>query len=173
MYRKSRSALVSLAVALVVAAVFAHPAQAGTIASKADLPLSGTYYDSVAGEKVVVKGTVHLETLVTFSPDPADYYLLITGVQGSTVGQTSGNQGFINLASWNVFTFPGPVPTLNIVLTVEGDPDRPLIVGRVYNAHPLFILVTLNFAISDGKLQSGTATLYPFDTIVVPCIDCN
>ncbi len=171
MYSKSRFALVSLAVSLVVAAAFAHPAQAGTIASKADLPLSGTYYDSVAGENVVVTGTLHLETLVTM-PD-ATAYVLYSSVQGSTVGQTSGNQGFINVAAWNWFTFPKPIPTLNIVLTGEGDPDRPLIIGAVYNAHPLFILVTLNFAISDGRLQSGTATLYPFDTIGVPCIDCN
>ena len=171
MYSKSRFALLSLAVALVVAAGFTNPANAGTVISSGDLPVSGTYYDSIAGEEVVVTGTVHLETLVTL-PD-ATYYLVYSSVQGSTVGQTSGNQGFINLASWNAFAFPRPIPTLNMVLTGVGDPDRPVIVGSVYNAHPLFIVVTLNFAISDGKLQSGRATLYPFDTIVVPCIDCN
>jgi len=172
MYRKSRFALLSLAVAVVVAAVFAHPAQAATIASSANLPLSGTYYDSVAGENVVVTGTVHITSIVTISPsDPI--YIVYSDVQGTGVGQTTGNSSFITLESYNWFTYPEPIPTQRIVLTGEAKPTPPIIVGSVYNAHTLFIPVTLSFA-SDGTLQSesSTATVYPFDTIVVvPCID--
>jgi len=162
MYRHTRFALLSLAVALVLATGFTHPAQAGTIASSGDLPLSGTFYDSVTGENVVITGTLHLETLVTISPtDPQ--YIIFGSVSGTGTGTSGLSYGFTGV---NLAAFPTPpsktITPLHVVLNSvayqTGDVENPLITGMTFNA-------TFTFA-NDGKLILKSSTV----TVLVPCI---
>src|SRR5271167_1567833 len=87
MYRKS----MSLALVLLVATVFTLPAEAGTVISNVNLPLTGSFFYSATNEWVDITGTLPLVAAITHSTTTTTA-TLVTGdpVKVTAIGRTSG-----------------------------------------------------------------------------------
>ena len=163
MYRKSRLALLSLAVALVVAAMFTHPAQAGTSASTADLPLSGSFFNSVTGEYVDITGDLHIVTSVTFFSTALTTTLYATIPDNVTaIGRTSGrpyrvdgvNQ--IQITASPTSSYP-PTPVRK-ALSFTVWPPGPIRWTPRPSTDDLIMSLSLRFT-TDGVLLEGSSSV--------------
>jgi hypothetical protein len=172
-----RFASLSLAIVMVIFAMFTFPVQAQEriIASSGSIPLSGSYYDSITEENVLLTGTLQLDTFVTGSPTVTNYLIYSSLSDNITaIGQTSGVHYVVS--GMNALQFTSPASSLDtpvirrIVLSSVIYPTVSIGTGVNTLVDNIYTGVTVVVA-GNGTLQlsSSNAILFPFDT-VTPCI---
>ncbi len=127
---------------------------AGLVVTSADLPLGGSFFDTVTQESVSLSGTLHVITQVAFINNVGTLKRVEANVADSSgAGQTSGSVYKLTGADRLAPTDPC-IPTYttgNLLFTLTNIPGNPVIPGNpIHPPDPCDIPLVLKLAFDEG-----------------------